>query len=422
MKLATHSIVYLLSNIINAAIPFILLPILTRFLSPVEYGQIAMFQTLIAGLAAFIGLNTIGAVGRKYYDHGNTASDLSQYNGTCIQILILSTLLFSFICLIFSEKLVFFLAIPESWIYSALIFSALNFLVNLRLSIWQIHGKALKFGALQISNSLLNLVLSLLFVVSLKFGAQGRIDAQIIATILSAILACWLLNKDKLVTFWQLRIDYFKQALQFGIPLIPHVLGFFLLSAVDRFIINQKMGLGQAGIYMVAMQISMSLSIVFDAINKAYVPWLFNILKSDELDKKIQVVKYTYFYLLILLFLAPLPFFIGPWVLVLIVGEEYRSSGHYIGLLCLGQIFGGMYLMVTNYVFYAKRTGLLSLVTITSGIVNVILLILLVNVYGLLGASLAFVIAKFLQFIATWILAARVCKMPWLFIFKNKCI
>ncbi|MFB2649027.1 lipopolysaccharide biosynthesis protein [Shewanella mangrovisoli] len=399
MSLAKKSFVYLLSNIISASIPFLLLPILTRALSPAEYGQIAMFQTLVAGLAAFIGLNAVGAANRKYYDDDSNIYEFSQYNGTCLHILLGSTVVMLCIVAAFSKQLSEFLSIPVSWIYSAVIFSALSFVINLRLGQWQVRGEASKFGALQIGNSLFNMVLSLLLVIALHFGAQGRIDAQVIAASLSAMLALSMLAKEKLISFFCWRPDNLKQVLQFGVPLIPHIFGCFLLSAVDRFVINQELGIAEAGVYMVAVQLSMALNIVFDAINKAYVPWLFEILKRDILAEKRKVVKYTYCYFLLLLLLAPIPFLIGPWALVLIAGEEYRAAADVIGWLCLGQIFGGMYLMVTNYVFYAKKTGTLSIVTIVSGMLNVLMLLIMVPEYGVLGAAWAFILAKLVQFL-----------------------
>lgn len=373
-----------------------------------------MFQTLVSGLAAFIGLNAVGAANRKYYDDDNSYQELSQYNGVCIQILLGSSMFMLVLLMIYKNRLTDFLSIPASWIFNGLLFCALSFLINLRLGQWQVRGEAFKFSALQITNSLFNMGLSLLLVVVWHQGSQGRVDAQVIAAILSASAAIYLLAKDKLVSIFCWRPDYFKQALQFGIPLIPHVFGFFLLSAVDRFVINQKLGLSQAGIYMVAVQLSMALNIVFDAINKAYVPWLFDVLKRDVLAEKRKVIKYTYFYfLLLLLLLAPIPFLIGPWALVLIAGEEYRAAGQVIGLLCLGQIFGGMYLMVTNYIFYTKKTIHLSFVTVFSGVINIALLLLLVKNMGIIGSGLAFVLSKAVQFSLTWVLSYRTVNMPW---------
>ncbi|MGN5130884.1 lipopolysaccharide biosynthesis protein [Aeromonas hydrophila] len=417
--LAKKAGIYFISNVLNAAIPFLLLPILTRVLTPVEYGEIAMFQTLVAGLAAFVGLNAVGAANLKFYDHDNGEQELSKYNGACLQILILSGVFWLLLSVVFSTYLIEFLSIKESWIYSALLFSSLSFVMNLRLGQWQVRGDAFKFGTLQISNSVLNMGLSLLLVVALHLGAQGRVDAQVMAAALSAIVACYLLTKDKLVSLFCWRPDYLKQALQFGVPLIPHIFGFFLLSAVDRFVIKQELGLGEAGLYMVAVQLSTALNIMFDAINKAYVPWLFGILKRDDSTEKRKVVKYTYFYFLLLLLLAPIPFLIGPWALVLIAGEKYRAAGEVIGWLCLGQIFGGMYLMVTNYIFYARKTGILSLITITSGILHLLLLLIMVSAYGLIGAAWAFVIAKMVQFLATWLLANYLMSMSLFDIRRN---
>ena len=58
--------IYLVTSLMNAAIPFMLLPILTRYLEPEEYGQIAMFQVLVNALAAVVGLNTVGAANRRF--------------------------------------------------------------------------------------------------------------------------------------------------------------------------------------------------------------------------------------------------------------------------------------------------------------------------------------------------------------------
>ncbi len=413
MTLAKNSLIYLFSNIINAAIPFLLLPILTRLLSQEEYGQIAMFQSLILGLAAFVGLNTVGAANRKFYDTEISQQELNQYNGSCIHVLVLSTVVLLIIFSLTSDLLVAFLSIPVDWLYSALLFSSFNYVLTFRLGQWQIRGSAFKFGKLQVTNSILNMGLSLLLVVIFNHGAQGRIDAQVMAASLSAMLAYWLLIKDKLISIWPLRFDYTKQALKFGVPLIPHIFGAFLLSSLDRFVINQKLGLNYAGIYMVAVQLSLTLNIVFDAINKAYAPWLFEVLKRNEKYEKCKVVKYTYIYILFLLLVTPIAFLVGPSVLVLIAGEDYSMAGQVIGILCIGQIFGGMYFMVTNYIFFAKKTGKLAIVTVLSGLLNVALLMLLVESEGIVGAALAFAISKAVLFLFTWALSIRYVKMPW---------
>ncbi|MGR5050514.1 oligosaccharide flippase family protein [Photobacterium damselae] len=413
MSLLKGASVYLVSNILNAVIPFLLLPVLTRYLSPAEYGQIAMFQTLLAGIGTFVGLNSVGAANRKFYDDDIDETILRQFNGSCIHILIISSLIAFIGIFSFQNQLSDFLAIPTSWILAAVIISFLGFITTMRLGQWQIRGQAKWFGLLQVSSSLVNMLLSLLFVIVLTQGAQGRIDAQVITGISVAIISLIWLYKDKLLQIKIWKPIYIKEALSFGIPLIPHHVGFFLISAVDRFVINQKLGLTDAGIYMVAVQLSTVMSIVFDGVNKAYVPWLFEKLKYNHYGEKKQIVKYTYFYFIVALFIAAIAFIIGPYVITLTAGEQYSEAGKIIGFLCLGQAFGGMYLMVTNYIFYVKKTGMLALVTISTGLINIFLLYILIDHFGIAGAAISFVIVKLLQFLSTWLITSNVIDMPW---------
>lgn len=415
--LFSGAIVYLCSNILNASIPFLLLPILTRYLEPSEYGQVAMFQVLISALTAFVGLNGAGAANRKYYDV-DAREEMPLYIGACLQILAVSFLVVGATLLIFREWLSEALGISTAWVVLAAVASAASFIVKLRLGQWQVRKEPIKYGALQISLSLFNAVLSLFLVVLLTFGPEGRMLGQTIAPVVLSLVALALLAKDGLLKL-SIRPDIIKDALQFGVPLIPHVGGVFLLSTVDRFVINKHLGLESAGIYMVAVQLTMTMPLIFDAINKAYVPWLFERLNRDRLEEKIQIVKWTYRYFIAITLVAGAAFLIGPYFVVLIAGDKYAKAGSVIGILALGQAFEGMYKMVTSYIFYARKTARLSLVTITSGLLNIAFLIILIPVLGLQGAAVAFAVSMALRFLGTWWLSQKSHHMPW-FDFSTK--
>ena len=411
--LVAGSLVYLTSNILNAAIPFLLLPVLTRYLEPEAYGQVAMFQTLMGALSAFIGLSMAGAAGRKFYDGNLKQADLAAFIGACLQILLVTTSITLAVVVLISNQLSAWLSLAPHWVIIAVLVVAAQVVMQLRLGQWQVRKKARQYGVLQVSQSLLNMLLSLLLVVILLWGADGFMSAQALAAGSFALLALWLLNRDGLLLFSSWRPDYIREALSFGVPLIPHVGGVFLLGAVGRFVINAELGLADAGIYMVAVQMAAGLGLIFVAINKAFVPWLFERLSRNNATEKRQIVLYTYTWYAIILAGAGMPFFVGPWLVVAMAGEAYARAGDVIGWLALGQVLGGMYLMVTNYIFYSKRTGLLSLATIVSGLVNVALLLILVQLFGLRGAAYAFCIAMGLRFVLTWWVAQYRHPMPW---------
>lgn len=412
-SLVGKSSIYLTSNILNGIIPFLLLPILTRYLDPSEYGEVAMFQTLLGALGAFTGSVFVGAAGRKYYDSGLKKHELAEFIGSCIQLILICSTLAFIVLFIFQKQFSEWLSLNPIYIIFAVLTAMCSAIVNIRLNQWQVKRQALKFGALQISQSLVNMLLSLLFVVVMLRGAEGRINAQLITALIFLLISLFLLSKDKLLKFFVWRKDYIKEALRFGVPLIPHIAGGFLLTTVDRFVINKEIGLAEAGIYMVAIQLTAAVGIIFDAINKAYVPWLFEKLKLDSHEDKIKIVKYTYAWFFLIILGALLSFYIGPPLVVLVAGVEYAEAGKIIGWLCLGQGFQGMYLMITNYIFYSKRTGLLSIASLSSGILNLILLVILVRLLGLEGASIAFAISMLVRFLLTWWIAYNRHPMPW---------
>ncbi len=405
--------IYLVSNILNAVIPFILLPILTRYLSPTEYGEVAMFQVLLGALSAFVGVVFVGAAGRKYYDSDLSREELAEFIGSCIQLITIFSIIVFSVLFIFQRQFSEWLSLEPSYVLFAVLVASCGVIINIRLGQWQVQKQAVKYGALQISQSLLNMLLSLILVVVLLKGSEGRIDAQIIVSSVFLVIALYLLKKDNLLKIFTWRKDYLAEALKFGIPLMPHIAGGFLLVSVDRIVINREIGLAEAGIYMVAVQLTAAVGIVFDAINKAYVPWLFEQLKADELAQKQKIVKLTYAWFMLIILGVMLAFVIGPPLVVFIAGKQYAQAGQVVGWLALGQGFQGMYLMVTNYIFYSKRTGLLSIASISSGILNLVLLIILVRIFGLEGAAIAFAISMGIRFLLTWWIAHKRHPMPW---------
>lgn len=415
--LVSDSALYFAANLVGAAVPFLLLPILTRHLTPAEYGRVAIFQGLASGLAAMVGLSVHGAANRKYYDAPDRPQEMREFIGACLQILLATSTVTLLLLLLLRRPLAGLLGLPAAWLPWSVAVSAAGFVTAICLSQWQARRHAFRYGMFQMLQALGGLLLTLLLVVGLHHGESGRIAALIATAVLSAFAALLFLQREGRIG-WAWRPDHIREALAFGVPLVPHVAGLFLLGMADRFVINQTLGAHEAGIYAVAVQLSLVMGILFDAINKAYVPWLFERLQRDDAALKRQIVGYTYACFAAALGLAALAFAIGPFAVSFLAGREYGAAGSIIGWLMLGQAFSGMYLMVTNYVFYSRRTGLLSLVTAGSGLLNLLLLVALVALLGVQGAALAFASAMALRFGATWWLAQHVHPMPWLHFFK----
>ncbi|MEH0373765.1 lipopolysaccharide biosynthesis protein [Vibrio mimicus] len=405
-----NTTLYLLGNIINAIIPFILLPLLTRTLSVEDYAQVVLYQTLVSGFSTVLGFNAVAAIARQYFDQ---ESNYITYLSSGFLVLAFSVIVISSAIWLFEGVITDSLGIPIDWLYLSILQSALLFSINLRLSQWQIRNEASKFVCFSIFFASLNLLCSLTLVFIFEQEGQGRVFGQFYATMMFSLVAFAILIKDKLYRVSSLSASSLKSILSFGLPLVPHTLSLFLVGALDRVVIARELGLNSAGLYLVASQISLVLVMFYDAINKSYSPWLFRQLNVANIQVKAKIVKFTYlFYILnFACFLVIVP--IVPKLLTAIAGEKYASISTVLIFLIFGQLLNAMYLSVTNFVFYSKRTKVLAFITSVCSIIYIILLYVFLEWYGLVGAAYSFAIVKLLQFILTWLVAYKFVPMPW---------
>ncbi len=402
--------IYSATNTLNALIPFLLLPILTRVLMPDDYGVIAMFFATVGVLGAFTGLSVHGAVNVRFVNRDKI--DFPRYVGSCLSVLLMSTLLTLVVVLIFHAPLESITSLPIIWLLTAVIVSGCNIFIQIRLGIWMMAKKSVAYGAFQVLQSLLNIGLSLVFVLLLKLGYEGRLLGQLVAAIAFSVIGYLSLMRGGWVTLRPSR-EYVREALAFGVPLIPHVVGAFLTSLVDRFIIKQQLGLASAGIYLVAAQLGMGMGLLADAFNKAFVPWLYEQLRTADLATKRRVVAGTWAYFAIALALAGIVALLADWIVLFVAGTAYMEAAKALPWLALGQAFCGMYFMVTNYIFYVRKTSGLVWITLFSGCVGISLVWIFAPLFGIAGAGMAFAVAMFLRFVLTWVLAQKIYPMPW---------
>jgi len=409
-SLLSSTAIYTIANVINASIPLFLLPILTRILNPSDYGKVAMFATILAIFSAFTGLNSHGALSVRYFQQKQYV--LSAYISTCLAILFVSIVLILGIVFLSMSWLERITQVPAKWVVIAVMVAGAQFIVGIPLALWRASNQPFKYASFQIAQSLINAALSLWLVLELGWAWEGSTAGQSFSLLFFAFFVLILLRISGLVREAP-RKDYALDALKFGVPLIPHTIGVMLMAMSDRVMITNLLGIEQTGIYMVGMQIGMGIGLLTHSFNKAFGPWLFGKLNDMDLFGKIRVVRFTYIYFLILLILAILWGLLAPWLLEILVGEQYRQASGFVIYIALGFSFGGMYLIVTHYIFYMSKTYLLSIITGLSGCLNVILNFFLIQLFGLKGAAIGFLISQMVFFLGTWFLSNRAYPMPW---------
>jgi O-antigen/teichoic acid export membrane protein len=409
-RLIGNAAVYALANVLNGAIPFLLLPVLTRVFTPEEYGLVTLISAVIAIMGAFTGLSVHGAVSVKYFDKN---IDHPRFVGASLLVLAGSTCVVLIFLLVAGEKISEWIHLPQQWLIIAAIASAAQFVINIRLTMWQVQEQAMRYGFFQVTQTLFNLTLSLALVFWLLMGWEGRAWGIVTAMLIFAGVAMVTLYKEKLV-YWRGDKKYAKDALRFGVPLIPHVIGGLMMAMSDRMILSSMLDVQSVGHYSVGIQMAMAIGLLADALSKAYGPYLFRTLSNGTTGREDKIVRNTYFVFIAFLMMAFIYSQVLPWIYAIFVGQAFQDSVEVAKIASFGYAFLGMYYAIANFLFYQEKTGRLSMLTLMCGIVNIVMTYWMISLMGMIGAAWSFLFVQVIFFLGAWGLAQKVHPLPWL--------
>lgn len=407
-KLVKSLGIYTIANVINASIPFLLLPILTNYLSTEDYGILTNFKLFIELLIPFISLNLMTSLQIIYVNkHDETGSYISS---GMITMLVL-TGVFTLCTIIFSSQLVKGTGVPAEFVVMTALYALYQNVTEILLSLWRMQDKAVAFGVFRIVRTAIELGIALVLIIGFKLSFEGSIYALSYSYGLGTIVALVLLYRNKFL-IWSFEWRHVKHLFFYGFPLIPHVLGSVFITYTDKLVITKHMGLAENGIYSVGFMVGQVIGLLQNSFNQAWVPYVFNGLKAGEESTKAKIVKWTYIYMIGIV-LITLIFYLCTPIVFYFLGKNFQDGMSLVLWIALGFAFNGMYKMVGVYFFYKEKTNFIAVISIFTAIVNYFFVDWMVPHYGYTGAAIATMTAFFLQFVLTWIWSTRIIKMPW---------
>ena len=401
---------YSAANVLVAVFPLLLVPILTRLLSPHDYGVVALFMAAASFLGMIVGLGVQGLVPIQYPRLDRAG--IAQLVTACLAVAGASLVGVDLLLVLAPPWLTEASGVPLRWMLVASAFAAMQFVIALRLSVLQAQNRSGRYAALQIVQTLLGAALSITLIVLAAMAWQGRVAGLVAASALLTVTALAGLRRDGLLVA-RAEARFVRMATRYGVSLLPHAFGGLALAISDQVVVAALLGTDAAGLFAVALSIAGAIKVVTIALNRAWAPWLYEHLPTFDDASRRRVVRLTWAYFAIVAVGSVAFGLLVPAVMAWLVGPTFAASGDYILVLAIGFGFGGMYFAVTNYVFHAGATARLAAVTATAGAVNVALSTLLIGRHGLAGAGYGFALAQALLFLGTWRLAHQVCPMPW---------
>lgn len=404
MKLKKNIFIYTIVILMQAGLSFLLVSILSYSLSIKEFGEYNLYSIIMTFMLNFIILGVDGAINLFYYKVNETKYKLYISNGILFIIPIGFIIVFV-LYLLFRSVLVNDFNLNNNILLYLLGILFFQSIVLVLLSYYQTLQKALNYAYLNITYFMLNFIFSLLCIFMYK-KLQYLYMGILISTFIFSIYSIKYFIDNNLLIF-RFNKNIFKELLNYGISLLPNAVGSTIFFMSDRFFVSYYYDNKNVAYYSIAIQIGMFILIFNNAFVKAWNPFLFSKLKNFNEENRKLIKKLSIIF--VLLFLT-LPFVINGLkniIFNLFFDDKLKAGLQYVFWISVGYSFMGVFKVFSGYLFYLKKFKLISIISISSAILNLILNYLFIKYWGVMGVAYATALTMFIFMIVVFLFVKK---------------
>ena len=370
---------YTIGNVLVKGINFLTLPLFSRLLTTAEFGVYNVFLSYDAILSVLVGFAMATSVKSAHYEFKKT----DEYVSSISLIYILNSVFYLAIIFIGGQRLSSLMGFSELVLLLLVPFSfggAIIQLYNERISLDYEYKKYLVISLL---NSVGNVIVSLILIVTVFRNQRdvGRIVGTA-ATIFA--IAAVLLLRMYVKAPPRFNKKFWKFGLLYSLPIVPHGISQVLLAQCDRIMISRMVSESAAGIYSLAGNLKLVLTVVSTSIGVSWSTWFFSKMdkgESEDIQKNSS--------LLVRMFLV---FTVGlmalsPEIIYVLGGKEY-DLGKYVAVpMIMDAFILFLYNIIVPSEYYTKKTKFIMMGTLIAAAVNLITNYIFIKLYGFVAAA-----------------------------------
>jgi O-antigen/teichoic acid export membrane protein len=391
-KLASHSALYGAADVFTNLINFLLVPLYTAYLSPTDYGVLALlllFSTL-AKIVFRLGLD--GAFFRVHYDL-DSESERRRLAGTVALFSAgLGSALF-FAVALGQQALTGALFGHDQPVASFVLLAAadvwLGSFAFVPLSLLRIQERPGLFSSFAAVRHATNTILKVVLVMH-GWGVAGVLWSDLIATGLFSLLLLPILAKNATLAF---SFPLLRECLRFGGPKVPHGILVQAQNLADRKILDLFVSRAEVGVYQMGYSFGQGVKFALSAFEPAWQPFVYSQLKSPNAPTTIaRVVTYAWL-AFVSLGLGVAVF--GRELLVVMTPRNpaFHAAAPLIPPVALAYLFHGAFLLTSIGIGVRKQARYYPIITSLTASANIAANFLLIPRFGTLGAAWATVLS-----------------------------
>lgn len=406
-KVFLNTIIYTVTTLLQKALSFFLLPLYTAFLTPKDYGITGLIANFTSVLSLLFTLSLNSAVTRFYYEYKDDNKKLKDFWGTIVVYAGVSSIVFGGILTAFDGHITG-IFLKNVAFYPFVFLGILNIVTVPVYTIYQTmletRQEALNYSLNSMGNFMTGIILNVVFIAVFRMGAAGVLLANFLAALLFAVLAIYRIYRRKFINI-TFNPVYFKEALSYSLPLIPHMLSGVVASFFSRIFLNNSSTLYNVGLYNVGAQFGLLVDIAQSSANSAYVPWYFEMMNKGE-EARPYIINMADILMRVFCIVSLCIALFTKEVICMMTTSSYHLSWIIVPTLAIAYLFKGIYYFYANTLFYNKKaTRFIFIATISGSMFNILISALLTPLLGLMAPACSVFLEKALTCIVVIIMS-----------------
>ncbi len=423
-KLVTQNfLIYSLPNILSKIVPFITLPITTKYLSLSDFGYLALFNLCL------IPFQVLTEYGAGYVIYSNWFKFNKQEQGELIfSLLLLATAMTMIVMMLlgFISDIIFPLIAGDDWVNIKplllfLFIAVISLIPETLFEFWVVIEQKAVLNSivkgLQIIFGTLATVLIAVYTQNYQYIVMGTVFVGVVLSVIQLYF---------LIRIVHVRLDkrYFRLIYKISSPIFLRSVFNHIRMQFDKIIVVRLFGAGQFALYNFAGRFNQIFGEFTNNFTKAYQPSIFKGLSKNNLDvKNLRTVFFTWGYIT-LLFCSFLIIF-GKYLIDILTNGLFTDAFPlvllYTSILAIKLPFFGS----GEVIIYYQKTKYLLLVTIIQASIIAIFSLLLIPKYGAAGGIFSLWLGWFYMFVMFFLKKQQLYKQmfieklisPYVFIF-----
>ena len=389
-----NSVLFTIAPLLPRVINVLLMPIMTRYLTDVDFGIAGTISAYTQAIGAFSILGLGVVLLNSFY------KTPLEYKGLWRQIYGFLNIWMVVYALI--QAVLLYFIIPEEalenrwWIIILTNFSTVFFgpTATIGSSYYQYNKEAFPVVWRSVMASVITIVVDFVLIVYLRWGYMGWYVGSFAGIFFSNASYWHVVNfRLGLRPIYRFNWSEIQHALKVAVPTIPHYYTSYLLDGSGRMVLDRyHVPQGEIGKVSMTQQIGGLFSMVMTGTSHAISPFFMQYIKEEKEDTSRKLgLAYV-----IVCFLGA--FFISLWskeLFDILISNDSLKSAYplciaYVMALC----YRPMYVIAARYNFYYEKTKQLLLISFLSGILAIVLYIVLTPFIGIWGFLVGHYIAS----------------------------